>query len=58
MKQLTNKRIILSLFALFGLAYFSGISNLDISSFWRGEFTLIPLQIMAVTYVTYLRWQS
>jgi hypothetical protein len=58
MKQFKNKHIILSLFTLFGFAYFSAISNLDISSFWRGEFTLIPLQIMAVIYITYLRWDT
>jgi hypothetical protein len=43
---------------LFGLTYFSAISSLDISSFWRGEFALIPLQIMAVIYVTCLRWYA
>jgi hypothetical protein len=58
MNYLRKKQIIFSIFSLFALTYFSVISNLDVSSFWRGELALIPLQILAIVYVTYLRWQS
>jgi Zn-dependent protease with chaperone function len=58
MNHLRKKQIIFSIFSLFGMAYFSSISNLDMSGFWRGELALIPLQILAIIYVTCLRWQS
>jgi hypothetical protein len=57
MNPLKNKQIIFGIFSLFGLAYFSAISNLEFSSFFRGELVLIPLQTLAIIYVTYLRLQ-
>jgi uncharacterized membrane protein len=56
MVMLKNKKLILAVFLLFGLGYFSAISNLEVNNFWRGELALIPLQILALIYVSYLRW--
>ncbi len=56
MVMLKKKKLTLAVFLVFGLAYFSAISNLEVNNFWRGELALIPLQILALIYVSYLRW--
>jgi hypothetical protein len=54
--MLKNKKLTLAIFLVFGLVYFSAISDLELDNFWRGELALIPLQILALIYVSYLRW--
>jgi hypothetical protein len=55
MVLLKNKNLILSAFLLCSIGYFSAISNLELNSFFRGELILIPLQILALVYVTFVR---
>lgn len=56
MIALKNKKVITAIFLLSSLGYFTTISGLEIDSFWRGELILIPLQVLALIYVTYQRW--
>lgn len=55
MVLLKNKKIILGFFVLCSMGYFGAISNLEVNSFLRGELILIPLQALAVIYVTFWR---
>jgi hypothetical protein len=41
----------LAMLVLLGLAYFSGVSTLEINPFFRTEVVLIPLQALAVICV-------
>jgi hypothetical protein len=45
----------LAMLALFGLAYFSAVSTLEINPFFRSEIVLIPLQALALIYVAFGR---
>lgn len=56
MLLLKPKNITLVIFALTALIYFSNASNLEIHPFLKGEVILIPLQLLALIYVAYLRW--
>ena len=55
MPKLKNQKLRLLILLLSGLGYFSAISNLQINDFWKSQIALIPLQLMALAYVTYLR---
>ncbi|WP_292760503.1 MULTISPECIES: hypothetical protein [unclassified Nostoc] len=44
------------LFLLLGFGYFSAMSNLEIHNFWKSLIVLMPMQVVAIIYVTYLRW--
>ncbi|MBW4604565.1 MAG: hypothetical protein KME29_34650 [Calothrix sp. FI2-JRJ7] len=55
MMLLKNKKLILSIFVLCSMGYFGTVSNLEVNSFLRGEFILIPLQALALIYVTFWR---
>ena len=55
MLNLKVRYIYLVILALTSCGYFSTISNLDINDFWQGEMVLIPLQLIAVIYLIYLR---
>ena len=55
MVLLKNKKLILGIFLLCSMGYFGTISNLEVNSFLRGELVLIPLQALALIYVTFLR---
>ena len=56
MLALKRKNITLAFFTLLGLAYFCTMSHMAVNPFWKSEMTLIPLQVVAIIYVTYLRW--
>ncbi len=56
MFMLQNKKLILLIFLLFGFGYFSAMSNLEINSFLKSQVALMPLQAIALIYITYLRW--
>jgi hypothetical protein len=56
--MLTIKRKHLSwvIFLLLGMGYFNAISSLDIQYFGKSLITLMPIQVLAFIYITYLRW--
>ncbi|TWH55061.1 hypothetical protein [Dulcicalothrix desertica] len=54
MMLLKNKKLILGIFVLCSMGYFGTVSNLELNSFLRGEFILIPLQALALIYVTFV----
>ncbi len=56
MINIKPKNLSLVVFALLGLVYFCAISNLGINPFLRSQVALIPIQLIAITYLTYLRW--
>lgn len=53
MLHLKHKNLTLTILALISLAYFSAISSLEISSLFRGELILIPLQVFAATIMAF-----
>jgi hypothetical protein len=56
MLQLKPKKLTIVLgLALFGMLYFSALSNWEINNWLKNYFVLVPLQIMALLYV-YLYW--
>jgi len=55
MLKLKNKELRLLILLISGFSYFSAISNLEVNDFWKSQIALIPLQLMALAYVTYLR---
>jgi hypothetical protein len=56
MLTIKRKNITFVMLVLLGLGYFIGISNLAIGDFWKSEVALIPIQVGAIFYLTYLRW--
>jgi hypothetical protein len=52
---LKNKKLILTIFALCSMGYFGAISNLEVNNFVRGELVLVPLQALALIYITLMR---
>ncbi|WP_029637229.1 MULTISPECIES: hypothetical protein [Nostocales] len=56
--MLKNKKLILLIFLLFGFGYFSAMSNLEINSFLKSQVALMPLQAIALLYITYRRWSQ
>ncbi len=57
MLKLKEKKLIwIILLFLLGMGYFSAFSSLDISIFLKGYIAIIPMQILALIYVIYLRW--
>ncbi len=56
--MLQNKKLILLIFLLFGFGYFSAMSNLEINDFWKSQVALMPLQAIALIYITYRRWSQ
>lgn len=54
--MLRRKQLILvTLFALAGGSYFGAFSQLEITPFLKGYIAIIPLQILALLYVLYVR---
>jgi hypothetical protein len=49
----TKNLSLIILFAIFGLTYFSAISNLEINLILKNYLAIIPLQILALFYVGY-----
>jgi hypothetical protein len=57
MLNLKQKKLTLTiLLALFGLAYFSGLSSWEINVWLRNYIAIAPLQILALLYV-YFYWK-
>lgn len=55
MLTLKRKNITLTLLTVLGLAYFCSMSHIAVNPFWKSEMLLIPIQLVTVIYVTYLR---
>ncbi len=56
MLPIKRKQMIWILFLLLGFGYFGAMSNLEIHNFWKSLIVLMPMQVGAIIYVTYLRW--
>lgn len=52
-----RKHLIWIVLLLLGFGYFSAMSNLEIDNFWKSLVILMPIQVAAIIYVTYLRWR-
>jgi hypothetical protein len=52
-----RKHLIWIVLLLLGFGYFSAMSNLEIDNFWKSLIVLMPIQVAAIIYVTYLRWR-
>lgn len=55
MLTLKRKNITVTLLTVLGLAYFSTMSDIAVNPFWKSEMLLIPIQLVTLIYVTYLR---
>ncbi|BAY44053.1 hypothetical protein SAMD00079811_16470 [Scytonema sp. HK-05] len=55
MLTLKRKNITLTLLTVLGLAYFCTMSHIAVNPFWKSEMLLIPIQLVTLIYVTYLR---
>ncbi|KAB8316349.1 hypothetical protein SD81_024395 [Tolypothrix campylonemoides VB511288] len=55
MLTLKRKNITLTLLTVLGLAYFCTMSPIAVNPFWKSEMLLIPIQLVTLIYVTYLR---
>ncbi len=53
---LKPKQLSWAMFLLLGIGYFSVMSHLEINYLLKNLIVLMPIQIAAVIYVTYLRW--
>lgn len=54
--MLKRKNFTLIMLACLGLSYFLAMSSLSINPFFKSQAALIPIQLGAVIYFTYLRW--
>lgn len=55
--KIKSKYLILVIFAFLSYGYFSGISGLEINEFWKSELALMPIQVMALIYTSYCRYE-
>ncbi|WP_334845330.1 hypothetical protein [Nostoc sp.] len=53
---LKPKQLNWAMFFLLGLGYFSVMSHLEINYFLKNLIAIAPMQVVAIIYVTYLRW--
>lgn len=44
------------MFFLLGIGYFSVMSHLETNYFLKSLIVIMPMQVVAIIYVTYLRW--
>jgi hypothetical protein len=58
MLKLRNKKLLLLPFLMVGWGYFTAVSSLSVDDFWKSQIALIPVQLGAVIYFTYLRWNT
>lgn len=56
MLPIKRKHLIWIFLLFLGFGYFSAMSNLEIDNFWKSLIVLMPMQVAAIVYVTYLRW--
>jgi len=45
-----------ALFSVFGMAYFTAFSSLEVNAFLKSYAAIIPLQFMALLYICYWSW--
>lgn len=57
MLSIKRKQIIWFFLLVLGLGYFSVMSNLDMNLYLKSLISLLPMQVAAIIYVTYLRWK-
>lgn len=50
------KQLNWAMFFLLGIGYFSIMSHLEINYFLKSLIAIAPMQVVAIIYVTYLRW--
>ncbi len=50
------KQLNWAIFFLLGIGYFSVMSHLEINYFLKSLIAIMPMQVGAIIYVTYLRW--
>lgn len=53
---LKPKQLKWAMFFLLGIGYFSVISHLETNYFLKSLIVTMPMQMVAIIYVTYLRW--
>ncbi|WP_375495359.1 hypothetical protein, partial [uncultured Nostoc sp.] len=56
MLTLKPKHLTSVMFLVLGLGYFSAMSNLEVNYFLKSLIALMPIQVGAIIYITYLRW--
>jgi hypothetical protein len=56
MLTIKRKHFIWLMFLLVGVGYFSAMSNLEVNYFLKSLIAFMPIQIAAIIYVTYRRW--
>ncbi len=56
MLTIKRKQLTWVMLLLLGVGYFSAMSNVDINYFGKSLIALMPIQIGAMIYMTYLRW--
>ncbi|MBD2479308.1 hypothetical protein H6G77_03340 [Aulosira sp. FACHB-615] len=57
MPMLKRKHLIWFFLLLLGCGYFSTMSNLEINYYLKSVVFLLPMQLAAIIYVTYLGWK-
>ena len=56
MLTIKRKHFISLMFLLMGVGYFSAMSNLEVNYFLKSLISFMPIQIGAIIYLTYRRW--
>lgn len=51
-----SKQLSWTMLLFLGIGYFSIMSHLEINYFLKSLIVVMPLQIAAIVYVTYIRW--
>jgi len=54
--MLKRKNLTFIMLFCFGMAYFLTMSSLSINPFLKSQAAMLPIQLSAVIYFTYLRW--
>ncbi|BAT56218.1 hypothetical protein NOS3756_52210 [Nostoc sp. NIES-3756] len=56
MLNIKRRQMIWFLLIILGCGYFSAMSNLEMNYYFKSMVALLPMQLAAIIYVTYLRW--
>ncbi|MBI1241779.1 hypothetical protein NWP26_18105 [Chrysosporum ovalisporum APH033B] len=43
---------------LLGVGYFSAMSSLEINYLWKSIIAIMPIQVVSVIHISYLRWKQ
>ena len=54
MLRIKRKYLTWAIFPLVGMGYFSALSILDINYFGKSLIAMMPIQVVAVIYITYI----